>query len=237
MNSSACFADNRRRKNARYFCRCAGILVVTVVGVCSNPLALTGAESAQDYQPDNIYARPPWLSLTLKRVAVLPLAAAIADHDLPNGCEALAPLLGEELVKIKRFEVVSVSAETLRRRTGRSQWTGTESLPPDFFTFLQGEYGCDGVLFCELTTYQAYAPLAVGWRLKLVDIRTGQILWSVDELFDASRPAVARAAQKFGESPSRWPFPRQENWVALNSPRQFGRYAVASVLKTVPQRQ
>jgi hypothetical protein len=236
MNSSACFAGNRRRKKVRYFCRWTGILAVAVVGVCSDPLALTCAETTKDYQPDNIYARPPWLSLTLKRVAVLPLAASIADNDLPNGCEVLAPVLGEELVKIKRFEVVTVSAETLRRRTGRAQWTGTESLPTDFFSFLQGEYGCDGVLFCELTTYQAYAPLAVGWRLKLVDIRTGQILWSVDELFDASRTSVSRAAQKYGRKPTPWPFPRQENWVALNSPRQFGRYAVAAVLKTVPQR-
>lgn len=236
MNSSACFAGDCRRKKVRYFSRWTGIFAVAVVGVCSDSFILVSAENVSNYQPDNVYARPPWLSLTLKRVAVLPLAASIADNDLPNGCEALAPVLGEELVKIKRFEVVTVSAETLRRRTGRSQWTGAESLPADFFSFLQGEYACDGVLFCELTCYQAYAPLAVGWRFKLVDIRTGQILWSVDELFDASLPSVSRAAQKYGRKPSRWPFPRPENWVALNSPRQFGRYAAAAVLKTVPQR-
>jgi len=52
-----------------------------------------------------------------------------------------------------------------------------EILPPDFLDSLQRVYGCDAVLFCELSTFRAYAPLAVGWRMKLVDVRTRQILW------------------------------------------------------------
>ena len=143
----------------------------------------------RDYQPDNVFVYPPKLALNLQRVAVLPLAAENSACDLPEGCDALSPVLWEQLVKTKKFEVVAVDADKLRSRTGRANWTGAENLPPDFLAFLRREYGCDAVLFAELTAYRAYAPLAVGWRLKLVDARSGQILWSADELFDAAHPA------------------------------------------------
>jgi hypothetical protein len=190
----------------------------------------------RDYRPDNVFAYPAKLSLDLRRMAVLPLAADIAGRDLPEGCAALAPVLWEQLVKTRKFEVVAVDAAALRRATGRINWTGAEVLPPDFFAFLRREYGCDAVMFAELTAYHAYTPLAVGWRLKLVDARSGQILWAADELFDAAQPAVYRAAQRFAEPRHSWPFGHKENWAAANSPRQFGRYATAALLDTLPER-
>jgi hypothetical protein len=214
----------------------------------------------RDYRPDNVFAYPAKLSPDLRRLAVLPLAAETAGRDLPEGCVALTPVLMEQLIKTRKFEVVAVEASALRHATGQINWTGKEMLPPDFFAFLRREYGCDAVLFAELTTYHAYAPLAIGWRLKLADARSGQIVWAADELFDANQPAVNRAAQWFAEPwPHRpfarneswipeaaadlaglrmphWPFGRKENWMAANSPRQFGRYATAALLDTLPER-
>lgn len=188
------------------------------------------------YRPDNVFAYSAKLSPDLRRVAVLPLAAESAGRDLPEGCTALAPVLWEQLVKTRKFEVVDVDAAALRRATGRTAWTGTDLLPPDFLAFLRREYDCDGVLFAEVTAYRAYAPLAVGWRLKLVDLRSGQIVWAADELFDAAQPAVYHAAQRFaGPRHCCW-FGRDENWLAANSPRQFGRYATAALLDTLPER-
>ena len=190
----------------------------------------------RDFRPDNVFVYPPRLSLDFRRVAVLPLAAAADTGDLPAGCAALTPGLWEQLVKTKRFEAVAVDADKLRRNTGRAAWTGREILPADFLPFLRREYDCDGVLFVELTTYRAYAPLAVGWRFKLVDARSGQVLWSADELFDAALPAVERAAQHFEkEFPVLLQFAGQD-WAMVNSPRRFGRYSAAALLDTLPER-
>jgi hypothetical protein len=190
----------------------------------------------RDYRPDNVFAYPAKLSLDLRRIAVLPLAAEASGNDLAEGCTALTPAVWEQLVKAKRFELVAVDNAGMRRATGKVGWTGAEMLPPDFLGFLRREYACDGVLFVELTSYRAYAPLAVGWRFKLVDARSGQIVWAADELFDAAIPAVSHAAQQFAEPRFFWPFGREENWLAVNSPRQFGRYAAAAVLDRLPER-
>ena len=202
---------------------------------CQSAPVLTSA-TQREFRPDNVFVYPPKLSLNLQRVAILPLAASTQAGDLPEGCEALTPVLWEQILKIKRFEAVAVDATKLRTATGRSTWTGAEVLPVDFFSYLRREYGCDAVLFGELTTYRAYAPLAVGWRFKLVDARTGQILWAADELFDAAQPKVAKAASHFEQKKPVWPvLPPTENWVALNSPRRFGRYSAAALLDTLPE--
>ncbi len=238
MKSSArpAGAHKPRRKKLWRTVWPAGLLALTA--------ALAGCQSApphvslfqRPYRPDNTFAYPRKLSLDLQRVAVLPLAAENADGDLSDGCSALTPVLWEQLVKTKKFEVVAVDPAALRRASGQTGWTGGESLPPDLLAFLRREYGCDGVLFVELTAYRAYQPMAVGWRFKLADARSGQILWAADEMFDAGQSRVAHGALKFQEPPVIWPLFHEENWMALNSPRQFGSYTAATLLGTLPDR-
>ena len=238
MKSSARAAGGHDRRWKKLWRPCwpAGLLALGA--------AIAGCQSAPPhasllqrvYRPDNVFVYPPKLSLNLQRVAVLPVAAENLNGELSDGCAALSPVLWEQLVKTKKFEVVAVDPAVLRRRTSQAVWTGGENLPADFLAFLRREYGCDGVLFAELTAYRAYEPLAVGWRFKLVDARSGQIVWAADEVFDAAHSRVAHGVQKFGELRFIWPFFHEENWVAVNSPRQFGRYAAATLLDTLPDR-
>ena len=200
---------------------------------CATP-ARNLAGLAPEYRPENVFSYPPNLPLHLQRVAILPLACEELHANLPEGCEALNPVLLTELAKLKKFEVVAVNREHLRSRTGRSSWTGTEVLPAEFFDSLQRTYGCDAVLFCQLTVFHAYAPLAVGWRFKMVDTRTRQILWAADEVFDAGQQSVLRGAARYQAAALR---PSEaDGWSIRNSPRQFGQYAAARLLATLPGR-
>jgi len=196
----------------------------------------SGVLPAADSRPDNVFARPLVLPPTLQRVAVLPLVAESQDAGLPDGCEALQPVLFAELVRTEKFEVVAVPPEHLRASSGRAAWTGAEELPKGFLDSLQREYGCDAVLFCELTVYHAYAPLAIGWRLKLADVRTHQIIWAADEVFDAGQPKVAHQALQF--LANRGPAADKDalRWRLASSPRQFGNYTAAALLSRLPAR-
>ena len=189
-----------------------------------------------EFRPDNIFAAPGKLSAKLLRVAVLPLASENTSGLLPEGCAALTPVVWDQAVKSKRCEAVTVDADKLRAATGRAAWTGGEVLPPDFFEFLRREYGCDAVLFGEVTAYRAYAPLAVGWRFKLVNAHTGQTIWAADEIFDAADKKVAKSAQRFEHPKPHFPLVESGDWAVLNSPRRFGGYSAAALLKTLPER-
>jgi len=225
----------RRRAQTWRVVRSAGFIAVCGVLVSCQTAPVQTTVFRRDFKPDNVFVYPPKLPLEFRRVAVLPIAAS-SGGDLTAGCEALAPVLLEQLIKTKKFEAVSVTASHLRERTGQANWTGREVLPPDFFSYLRREYDCDGVLFAELTAYRPYAPLAVGWRFRLVDARTQQVIWAADELFDAGQPSVQRAAVKFSQETPVLPLVAEKDWAMLNSPRRFGRYSAAALLETLPER-
>ncbi len=185
---------------------------------------------------DNVYLSAPVLPPDVKRVAVLPLTTDERYADLLAGRETLDPVLNAELTKTERFEVIRVTGEGLRNCTGSTGWRGEEALPPGIFSSLRETYGCDAVLFCQLTEFRAYAPLAVGWRLKLVDARTRQILWAGDEIFDAGQSAVKVGASRYQSKHQRSGKALPDDWVMQNSPRRFGQYTVAKLLATLPAR-
>jgi hypothetical protein len=203
----------------------------------------------------NVFVSSPTLALDLKRVVVLPLACGQSAGDISGGCQTLDPVLRAALVRTGKFEVIAADPETLRSCTGQLGWTGEEALPANFFDSLKRVYGCDAVLFCELTAFRPNAPLAIGWRLKLADAKTGKILWAADEIFDAGNISVAKEAEQFEkaqqphhnffynaysflawcvDTPTRSAL--DDQWNILHSPRYFGEYSAEKLVKTLPAR-
>jgi hypothetical protein len=220
--------------------------VVRAVGVLAALLAMlvvlgagcaTGAGRARaGAQPDNVFKYPSPLPADLKRVALLPIACAGNTDDLVAGCRALQSVVTADLIETKRFEVKAVDAETMREHTGQPTWSGDEVLPHGFFESVREWSGCDAVMFCELTTYRAYAPVAIGWRMKLVDARTNRVLWAMDQVFDSKERSeqesfwhtMSAALPGSGET--------RPDWALWNSPAEWGRYSAARAFATLPDR-
>lgn len=188
------------------------------------------------YAPSNVYREEALLPSYIKRVAVLPLTTLTDEASLDFGRDSLWPVLLSELGRSRQFELISVPPEELRLLTGRSGWSGEEKLPSDFFEKLKDKLGVHAVLFSRLTQYRAYEPLAVGWRLKLLDAEVPRILWAVDEVFDARVAEVAAAARRYArEHPEAIPS-LQDSQSVLLSPRRFGQYTASAIVGTMPGR-
>ena len=211
------------------------ILVLLLLAGCTLPQAAPPLLTAA-YRPRNVFAWSASLPPQVRRVAILPMACEPDDAEMMVGRDALEPVLRGELAKLRRFELLPVSRETLQARFGHAAWDCEEALPRDLFAWLGESRGCDAVLFCRLTTFRGYAPLAVGWRLRLVDARTATTLWAGDEVFDAAEPAVQAGARHYQLAELRDGLRCPDPWVIQNSPRQFGRYAAAQLLATLPIR-
>lgn len=174
----------------------------------------------------------PVLPESIRRVAVLPLASA-PDSTAESGRQTLDPILQAELSKSRLFERVQVTSEQLRQWTGRSEWSSDEQLPLDLLQRIRTATGCDAVLFCRLTQYRPYKPLAIGWNMKLVEVRQPRIWWSVDEVFDAGDPAVVNGARRYYQNQARQTGPLADSYTILDSPRRFGQYTLATLLGTL----
>jgi hypothetical protein len=211
------------------------VIATTMLTGCQTPTTVAVGLS-HTYRPDNVFQATNQLPSDLKRVAVLPIACDGQRTDLASGREALSPTLLAELTKAKRFEVVSVSRDELQHLSGQPELTADETLPANFLNTLQKKYGCDAVLFPELTDYHAYPPLAIGWRLTLVDVDQKKVIWESDEHFDAGEPSVIAAAEHYQQGQQRQLGDDTVSWLAVYSPRWFGEYSLASLVDTLPNR-
>lgn len=209
------------------------IAALSLLTGCSHSTFLRQATTAS-YQPSNIYRADPNLSPEIKRVAVLPLTTLNDDATMEFGRESLGPVLVNELGRSRLFELVSVTPAELRLLTGRDAWSSEEKLPLDFFDKLKEKLGVDAVLFARLTQFRAYEPLTIGWRLKLYDAAEPQVLWAIDEVFDARVPEVAAAARRHAQQHLE-AGPSDAQGV-LSSPRRFGSYTASAVVETLPGR-
>jgi len=188
------------------------------------------------YKPTNVYRKGMAMDPEVKRVAILPMTTLQPTEAFQAGVDSLQPLLHAELQKAQRFEMIVVTPEQMQNWTGQRVWRADEQLPPDFFDRLREETGCQGVFFDQLTRYQPYQPVAVGWRLTLVCNKEHQIYWAADEVFDAGDDGVANAARDYeaGHIITQSPIPDPN--AILSSPSRFGQYTLHELLTTMPQR-
>ncbi len=188
-----------------------------------------------DYQVGNAYQQDPVLPSDLRRVALLPLIGDENQLDIVAGCQSLEPVLRTELLKTRKFEIVSISPDDLRQWTGRKSWSAEDKLPPNFFNKLHEQTGADGVLFARVTRFHAYPPMVIGWSLKLFRNNQAQSLWAIDEIFDAGDPPVSNSARRYEQQHQKGG-PVTDSPMILASPDRFGHYTAWAALGTLPQR-
>jgi len=187
-------------------------------------------------QPRNVYRSARFVPAQIRRLAVLPVTVEPGDWQAEEGRRELEPVLYSELGKVKAFELVAVTPEQLRKWTSKARWSAEEKLPADFFQHLQNALGCDAVLFTRLQPYHAYPPLVVGWNLKLIEAEDKSVLWAADEVFDASQPAIVKAAERYSDSHVESVRPLADSHTILSSPRRFSQYTLSALLTTLPER-
>lgn len=197
---------------------------------------LSDPVTGSGYRPENIYRSQKQLPVGLRRVAVLPPTCDSTQSDLVSGLDNLTTVITDELGKTKKFELVIVTPEQLRAWTGRSSWRAEETLPANLLEHLRTQLECDAVLFSRLTQYRAYPPLAVGFSFKLAEVEKAELVWVVDEIYDASEPSVVNSARRYQLAREQLPSSLSDSRSILNSPSGFGRYAASSVFQTLPVR-
>lgn len=233
MNAMAPKSLSRTLKRVRTAALACGL---TLLMGCSL-LTPNRPPNTPEFQASNAYQGSGQLPRSLKRVAVLALAVQHEDEAQREAIRRIMePVLQAELFRAGRFEVIAVTAEQLRAWTGKAQWQASERLPLDFFERLRAETECDAVLFCELTTYRAYPPLALGWRLQLVAADGPQVWWAVDQFFDANEAEVANSARRYHLAHTSQPQALTDGREILYSPRHFGSYSASVVVATCPKR-
>ena len=218
----------------------AGLAALGLTSGCDN-LQIQNLEPPAYYHPANVAVEGFALPISIRRVVLLPLAPSGPATSLEQGIDTMLPIVDSELKKTERFEVVAISPAHLRDLTGQSVWRADEPLPLDFFRKLQRDTGCDAVMFCEITRYQPYQPLAIGWKLCLAaqgvsERAEPRKIWSVDEVLDAGDGHTAHAARTYYSQHVHTEQPLGDAATILRSPTLFGQFSLNALFSTIPLR-
>ncbi len=206
---------------------------------CHNAPLVADIPMGPSYIPANFHQLAPSFGSRVKKVLLLPLKAGNAQDNMREGVEVLESVMVSEVMKSGRFEVVAGDRERLNQMLRMPTLSADEKLPQDFLKKVRDEFGCDAVMFSMLTQYRPYPPIAMGWKLRLVDAVDGQTWWTADEVFDATDDRVAVGARKFQQQNMKYngAIPvLQDTFTVLLVPRQFGMYSVHAVVETMPVR-
>ena len=186
------------------------------------------------YQPLNVVTNQVAMDRAVQRVAVLPLVFTGAYQERMATTEMIRSVMRQELVKRGAFESVFLSEAKLASLAGATDWKRGETLAEGFFESLSDALACEAVLFPAVSHYHPYPPQTIAWKMRLIDCRSRQTIWEIDELFDSGNVSVAKAADQYYNTFQSGGTRHLDERSVLNSPRRFGEYTAAAVLGTLP---
>lgn len=166
----------------------------------------------------------------LRRVAILPLHRGRYDH---IEMASIEENFRQEIAKRNLFEVVHVTTDTMEEVFGTESFSSVEVLPTKLLSKLHAAYAIDGIMLVDISYYNAYQPVGLGVRVKLLDGHTGELVWATDELFDSANPQISNAARKYYQTQSINQYPLQKTQTVLHSPTRFSKYVAAAVFASI----
>lgn len=177
----------------------------------------------------NYYYLNPNVDLTrIGRVAVVELSN---DSSYPQMSSEVTESLFHALQKKQVFGLTIVRQ---RDPSWRSlQLDVDSSYTPDQIQSMRETLKCDGILLGTLTKFRPYPHMAMGLRLKLLDLKNGQLLWALEQIWDSTdKETESRIKKYYKSNKSRDSAPSQEHLASV-SPLEFIKYVSFEVAETL----
>lgn len=92
---------------------------------------------------------------------------------------------------------------------------------------------CDGLLVGTITEFRPFPHMAVGLRLKLLDLRDGQLLWALEQVWDSADKTTEKRIKDYFKSEKRAGFAPLHEQLAEVSPLEFIRFVSFEVAETL----
>jgi len=197
------------------------LLLATLLSGCRTQ-STSSAPAANHY-----YRNPDKKFITIGRAAIVELHN---DSSYPQISADITESLYQALQKRQVFGL------TLIRQDDPS-WRSLQLEQDSTYTFeqllaIRDALKCDGVLIGTVTEYRPYPHMAVGLRLKLLDLRDGQLVWALEQVWDSSDKATEKRIKDYFKSEKRADYAPLHDKLAAVSPLEFIKFVSYEVAGT-----
>ncbi|MBN1796670.1 MAG: hypothetical protein JW804_08355 [Sedimentisphaerales bacterium] len=176
----------------------------------------------------NYYYRNPDKKITtFGRVAIVELDN---DSSYPQISGDITGSLYQALQKRQVFGLTLI-------RQNDPAWRSLQLQPDATYTFeqllaIRDTLKCNGVLLGTVTEYRPYPHMAVGLRLKLIDLRDGQLVWALEQVWDSADKTTEKRIKNYFNSEKRTGFAPLHEKLAAVSPLEFIKFISYEVAGT-----
>jgi len=192
-------------------------------------LLLAGCQLYRTSKPtgDYSYLNPDKGLSTIGRVAIVELDN---DSGFPQISADVTEALFLALQKKQIFGLTSI-------HQGDPAWRSLELDLDAMYTLeqllaMRKTLKCDAVLVGTVTQYKPYPHLAIGLRIKLLDLKDGQLLWALEQVWDSVDKTTERRIKNYFQHEIRYGSVSLREQLTVVSPLEFIKFVAYEVAET-----
>lgn len=123
-------------------------------------------------------------------------------------------------------------------RQGEDAWKNLQIRPDSPYTLEQllatrKMLVADAVLIGTVTSFTPYPHMAMGLHLKLIDLRDGQVVWAVEQVWDTADKTTEQRIKKYFDRQIRSDFTPLDEKLAIFSSINFVRFVTYDATETL----
>ena len=205
---------------------CKSLTTMLALGFC---LTL-GCDSQRAAKPaaDFYYLNTHKKLTKIGRVAIVELEN---DSSYPDISADITGSLFRALQKRQVFGVTIIRRDDPSWRS--LQVDGASTYDLDQIMAIRKTLKCDGVLVGTVTEYRPYPHMTVGLRLKLLDMRDGQLLWALEQVWDSSDKTTKARTKDYYKAEKGTGFEPLNEQMATVSPIEYLKFVSYEVAETL----
>ena len=92
---------------------------------------------------------------------------------------------------------------------------------------------CNGLLIGTITQYEPYPRMAIGLRLKLVDLTDGQLLWGLEQVWDTADQSIEQRVEDYTKRQTRSGAAALRQELVVVSALRFAKFVAYEVAETL----
>jgi hypothetical protein len=219
------FGTRRSRRSVRAASRKSWGIILLLLAVLFSGCR---THSASDPVSGYYYLNPNKKLTDVGRVAIIELDN---DSSYPQISTDITGSLYQALQKKHVFGLTLVRQNDPSWRSLQLQQDSTYTL--EQIMAIREALKCDGILLGTVTEFRPYPHMAVGLRLKLLDLRDGQLMWALEQVWDSADKTTEKRIKSYFKSEKRSGFAPLHEDLAAVSPLEFIKFISYEVAGTL----
>ncbi len=153
------------------------------------------------------------------------------DSSYPQVSVDMTESLFKELQKKQLFGITTFGQSNPAWRNLQLNLNDTYTL--DQLLAVRKASKCNAVLTGTITEFKPYPHMVVGLRLKLVDLRDGELIWALEQIWDTADKTTEKRIKKYFQSQLRAGYAPLHEQLAIISSLNFIKFVTYEVAATI----